>query len=1026
VPAFDLSRHPAAADRALLAGLPKAKAEITWVPWTYRRLGLRSGYGAGVPSPGWYAHLFAAPDRPVARWMATVAGLLRAEDQPVSPAHVIEAVRLAETLAALRGRPLAGLEESRDAVRAVLCEGSDVPLALVDDRLVVGDALGAVPEAAPAVPLQRDLTRAQRALRLRPEAEERELDLDLREPTGAARSRLLHRLRLLGVPWGEPLPARGGSLGTFRESWRLRWEPELHVRVAEAGVWGTTVELAATARAREAATRTASLADTTDLAERCLLAHLPEALPVVLRVLADRAALDSDVVHLAQALPALARTLRYGDVRGTDAGAVRGLAESLAVRICVGLPPACTGLDEDAAAEMRDHLDATHTALALLDDRGEESPSLAAGRCPQRGRWAGTLRAVARRAGVPGLLRGRAARLLLDGGDAELDAAREMALALAPAAEPLDAAGWLEGFLGGSGLLLVHDAALLALVDGWLTAATEEVFTDVLPVLRRTFAAFEAGVRRAIGERVRDGLRAPAEPAHEEALDPARAAAVLPTLALLLGTPLGGAGGETPASAGGGRLAREAVQPPPASDAGPAPAAGAPGAPATPHRAEAGRSPQPLGHGVGRAPASAPGVADGSAAAISQQEAGQPSRGRGALASGGVAGRDESASLRSPAGETARALARWRLVLGGEADGTGHRPSGRDAAVDGALAALYGGETGGRRGGLGASAPQLARWLGDIRTYFPPGVIRLLQRDAIDRLGLDRLLLEPETLAAVEPDVHLVGTLLSLAHALPETTRESARAVVRRVADDLERRLAARTRALVGGALDRSARTRRPRPQDIDWQRTIRANLAHYLPEQRTVVPRRLVGGARTRNGCATQVILCVDQSASMASSVVHSAVFAAVLASVRGLTTRLVAFDTSVVDLTGRLADPVDVLFGVRLGGGTDIGRALAYCQSRVSRPDETVLVLISDLAEGGSREELLRRVAALTASGVRVLALLALSDEGAPAYDHENAAAFAALGVDAFACTPDHFPEVMAAALERRPLPLPSAGQE
>src|SRR5581483_6032725 len=221
--------------------------------------------------------------------------------------------------------------------------------------------------------------------------------------------------------------------------------------------------------------------------------------------------------------------------------------------------------------------------------------------------------------------------------DAELDAAREMALALAPAAEPLDAAGWLEGFLGGSGLLLVHDAALLALVDGWLTAATEEVFTDVLPVLRRTFAAFEAGVRRAIGERVRDGLRAPAEPAHDEALDPARAAAVLPTLALLLGEPLGGAGGETPASAGGGRLAREAVRPPPASDAGPAPAAGAPGAPATPHRAEAGRSPQPLGHGVGRAPASAPGVADGgSAAAIPQQEAGQPSRGRGALPGGSV------------------------------------------------------------------------------------------------------------------------------------------------------------------------------------------------------------------------------------------------------------------------------------------------------------------------------------------------------------------------------------------------------
>src|SRR5690606_26452281 len=289
----------------------------------------------------------AARDRPVERWMTKVAGLLRAEDRLVSSAHVIEAVRLAETLAALRGRPLPGLGETTDAVRAVMCEGSDVPLALVRDRLVVGDELGRVPAAAPAVPLQRDLERAQRLLRLKPDARERELELDLRKETDAGRSRLLHRLRLLGVPWGEPAVSRG-STGTFRESWRLCWEPELSVRVAEAGVWGTTVGTAATAKAESDAVSAPGLADVTGLAERCLLAGLPDALPTVMRVLADRAALDSDVARLAQALPALVRSLRYGDVRGTDTGALAGVAAGLAERIFVGLPPACAALDADA------------------------------------------------------------------------------------------------------------------------------------------------------------------------------------------------------------------------------------------------------------------------------------------------------------------------------------------------------------------------------------------------------------------------------------------------------------------------------------------------------------------------------------------------------------------------------------------------------------------------------------------------------------------------------------------------------
>ncbi len=371
-------------------------------------------------------------------------------------------------------------------------------------------------------------------------------------------------------------------------------------------------------------------------------------------------------------------------------------------------------------------------------------------------------------------------------------------------------------------------------------------------------------------------------------------------------------------------------------------------------------------------------------------------------------------------------LRRWRLVLGGEADGTGCKLTGRDAAMDGALAALYRGAGAGdgpgapRSAGLGGSAPKVARWLGDIREYFPTSVVQLMQQDAISRLGLDRLLLEPEMLEAVEPDVHLVGTLLSLKHALPETTRESARAVVGKVVAELERRLADRTRATLGGALDRSAKVNRPRHRDIDWDSTVRANLKNYLPEHRTVVPERLIGYARAQRAVKKDVILCIDQSGSMAPSVVHSAVFGAVLASMKTLDTRLVVFDTSVVDLTEQLSDPVDVLFATQLGGGTDINRALAYCQSKITRPAETIVVLISDLYEGGIRNEMLKRVAAMKAAGVQFIALLALSDEGAPAYDHAHAAALAALGAPAFACTPDAFPDIMAAAIEKRPLPV------
>ena len=377
----------------------------------------------------------------------------------------------------------------------------------------------------------------------------------------------------------------------------------------------------------------------------------------------------------------------------------------------------------------------------------------------------------------------------------------------------------------------------------------------------------------------------------------------------------------------------------------------------------------------------------------------------------------------APGVDEAERRRRWRLLLGSASEGPLGAAEGDDARMDRALAALYeggddgsGGPGGGRRqGGLGGSAPNVARWLGDVRRYFPSTVVQVMQRDALERLDLRSLLLEPELLASVEPDVRLVGTLLSLRSVIPEQTRSTARQVVSTVVRQVEERIADRTRAAVQGALDRSARTRRPRHHDIDWGRTLRANLAHYQPEHRTVVPHTLVGHGRRQQVVQRDVVLAIDQSGSMASSVVYASVFGAVLASMRSLRTSLVVFDTAVVDLTDELDDPVDLLFGTQLGGGTDINRAIAYCESLVTRPSDTLFVLVSDLYEGGVQEEMLRRVGRMVSAGIQVVVLLALSDEGRPVYDAENAPALTALGAPAFACTPDAFPETLAVALAR-----------
>jgi Mg-chelatase subunit ChlD len=368
---------------------------------------------------------------------------------------------------------------------------------------------------------------------------------------------------------------------------------------------------------------------------------------------------------------------------------------------------------------------------------------------------------------------------------------------------------------------------------------------------------------------------------------------------------------------------------------------------------------------------------------------------------------------------------RWQLALGDE-DQSGLSES--DVRLSAALSALYGGSGSKGRGGLGASAPRVARWLGDIREFFPTSIVQIIQKDAFERLNLKSLMLEPEFLATLEADVHLVADLISLRGAIPEKTRETARMVVRKVVDELLARLQHRTTQTIRGALNRSQRTRRPRHSDIDWARTIRTNLRHYQVDHRTIVPETLVGYSRKTRSRANvdHVMLCVDQSGSMATSVVYSSIFAAVMASVPGISTQLICFDTVVVDLTEQLADPVEVLFGVQLGGGTDINAALAYCEQKIEHPAKTHLILITDLYEGGDAKSMLARVAALKQSGVNLIVLLALSDDGHPGFHTEHAAIIAGLNCPVFACTPDQFPDLMAAALTRQDIAQWAAGRD
>ena len=552
----------AKADNALLKGLPKAKVLATWAPWTYRNLASSSGYGAGVTSPGWYEHLWrcyqraaadaaavdtaavgaAAQKYPVsaatlrtAGWLTRVAHLLRERDLDCSSAHIIEATRLSESLAALRGQPTPSLEEINEAIVTVVCMGETAPLRLIDEALTVGHVLGSVPADVPQVPLQRDIEQQQKSLRMKPEAAAKLLALDLRKDTDLARSHFLHRLRLLGIGWGVRAADAQRNRGTFRESWQMQWEPELAVRIIEASVHGATVAQAATAKLRASMTAETALPEIAQAIDDALLADLPQLVEALIATLAERAATTGDVAQLLQALPPLANVYRYGSVRQTDTALLATVIDSLVLRAAIGLPVACMAMDEDAAAAMKLKVLAAHDALRLRSGEGEAQEAVNA--------WRAALRSLAVGDAAAALLRGMACRLLLDEHLLESsEVVQQFNRNLSLGAAPMDVAAWLDGFLNQQALVLMHDEAIWGAVDAWLTGLGEVQFAQILPLVRRSFANFSNHERQSLGEKAKRApvaggaaVLAVASDDQDAPWDEQRAALALPVLDALLG-----------------------------------------------------------------------------------------------------------------------------------------------------------------------------------------------------------------------------------------------------------------------------------------------------------------------------------------------------------------------------------------------------------------------------------------------------------------------------------------------------------
>jgi hypothetical protein len=512
-------------DQALLKGLPKAKTEAAWIPWSNDRLARESGYGAGVRAPGWYSHVWQAHATPVSAWATRAAQQMRSMGLDASSASVIEAVRLADALAALRGHSAPGLDEINEALLTVLCHGDAIALQLIRRQLEIGDVIGSVPAHSQLVPLQRDLEAEQKRLRLKPSTEIKRLELDLREDNGRARSYLLHRLSILNVPWGE-LERVAGKSGTFHEHWNLQWQPELQLRLIEAGRYGSTLQEAASAWLVESAASESELPPLTLKLDQALLAQLPAAISALLQAVRNRAAVATDIQHLMQALAPLSRIARYGDVRGTAASAVEPIIDSLVERIIVGLPLAASALDDEAASAMLEQIAGVQASLDTLDRREWLAD------------WQDCLRRLAYDESLAASIRGYSLRLLFDRQQVdEHELARLAGLALSAAVAPLLAAAWLAGLLRGSVLLLLNQDRLWRILDAWLRQLNHEQFQTLLPLLRRAFADFSQPERRRMNEKVRhlDTAAVPAAAAEALQLDLARARRVLPVLRQISG-----------------------------------------------------------------------------------------------------------------------------------------------------------------------------------------------------------------------------------------------------------------------------------------------------------------------------------------------------------------------------------------------------------------------------------------------------------------------------------------------------------
>ncbi|MBB3837886.1 hypothetical protein FHS57_001883 [Runella defluvii] len=516
-------------DAKLLKALPKTKIKVgcTWIPWTNDRLSMFSGYGAGITSPGWYEHLWKyGQNDDGSRWLTKVARLFRQKKMDISTAHVIEAFRLAETLASLRALSRVGLHELNEATQTVMCMGDGILLELVKKELIVAQRIGKVPDELPKLPLQENFEKLAKSYRLPITAEKKDYELDLRKETDLNRSKLIYRLAILDIKWGTQLAAR--TKGTFKEAWTLRWQPEMFIHLIEKGIWGNTVEDACTKFLVDKSQKTNDIKDLADLIQQAIPAELFGAIEQLLRKISEVATVSSDIIELMTALPPLVEVSRYGNVRKTDLSAINQLVEGLLTRICIGLPNACYGLDDENSRKVFDYIKSVNEATRLIENETLTQ------------QWRSTLHLLLDKEGVNSLILGCTCRLLFDASELnEAQTAQRFELALSKGNDPIYSAGWVEGFLKGSGMILLYDNVLWNLLYRWVFELSEDYFIELLPILRRTFSKFEHSERKQLGEKAKKGANVEQtivlEPTDTADFDHQRAEEVLPMLQLLLG-----------------------------------------------------------------------------------------------------------------------------------------------------------------------------------------------------------------------------------------------------------------------------------------------------------------------------------------------------------------------------------------------------------------------------------------------------------------------------------------------------------